>query len=107
MVLRELTFQVLYVEVFKFPLDLAEQVHQIAPQRQRELGVLRGSKGQVAVAALSHFLPEETRKKPQLKSARRASEFSNQLNIQANKTHVHLLFRDPPSQIIPSAPSTT
>lgn len=42
---HELTFQVLDVEVFKFPLDLAEQVHQIAPQRQRELGVLQGSKG--------------------------------------------------------------
>lgn len=42
--LWELTFQVLYVEVFKFPLDLAEQVHQVAPQRQRKLGVLQGSK---------------------------------------------------------------
>lgn len=49
--LWELTFQVLYVEVFKFPLDLAEQVHQVAPQRQRKLGVLQGSKGEVAVTA--------------------------------------------------------
>lgn len=47
----ELTFQVLYVEVFKFPLDLAEQVHQVAPQRQRKLGVLQGSKREVAVTA--------------------------------------------------------
>lgn len=44
---HELTFQVLYVEVFKFPLDLAEQVHQIAPQRQRKLGVLQGGRGEV------------------------------------------------------------
>lgn len=41
---EELTFQVLQVEVFKLPLDLAEQVHQVAPQRQRKLGVLRGSR---------------------------------------------------------------
>lgn len=47
--LWELTFQVLDVEVFKFPLDLAEQVHQVAPQRQRKLGVLQGSKREVAV----------------------------------------------------------
>lgn len=49
--LWELTFQVLYVEVFKLPLDLAEQVHQVAPQRQRKLGVLRGSTREVAVTA--------------------------------------------------------
>lgn len=36
----ELTFEVFYVEVFKLPLDLTEQVQQIAPQRQRQLGVL-------------------------------------------------------------------
>lgn len=47
--LWELTFQVLDVEVFKFPLDLAEQVHQIAAQRQRKLGVLQGSRREVAV----------------------------------------------------------
>lgn len=41
----ELTFEVFYVEVFKLPLDLTEQVQQIAPQRQRQLGVLeRGEK---------------------------------------------------------------
>lgn len=45
--LHKLTFQVLYVEVLKFSLDLAEQVHQIAPQRQRKLGVLRGSQGEL------------------------------------------------------------
>lgn len=36
----DLTFEVFYVEVFKLPLDLTEQVQQIAPQRQRQLGVL-------------------------------------------------------------------
>lgn len=39
---RGLTFQVFDVEVFKLPLDLTEQVQQIAPQRQRQLGVLQG-----------------------------------------------------------------
>lgn len=42
--MQELTFQVFYVEVLEFSLDLAEQVHQIAAQRQRKLGVLQGSK---------------------------------------------------------------
>lgn len=36
----KLTLYVFQVEVFKFPLDLTEQVQQIASQRQRQLGVL-------------------------------------------------------------------
>lgn len=54
---QELTLQVLHVEVLKLPLDLAEQVHQIAPQGQRKLGVLQGSKEEEA----AHIPPRRRR----------------------------------------------
>lgn len=63
---RELTFQVLYVEVFKFPLDLAEQVEEIAPQGQRKLGVLQGSKVEVAIAA--HVQPHNNSQMVELRA---------------------------------------
>lgn len=45
---KGLTLHVLDVEVLKLPLDLSEQVQQVAPQRQRQLGVLQEEQARTA-----------------------------------------------------------
>lgn len=89
--LWELTFQVLHVEVFKFPLDLAEQVHQIAAQRQRKLGVLQGSRQEVAVRA------QTTQRQHGIQT--RSDLLSLCDHIWSNNIPDYFLFMDSPSQI--------
>lgn len=86
--LWELTFQVLDVEVFKFPLDLAEQVHQIAAQRQRKLGVLQGSRREVTGQTTQKQRDIQTR------SSSQVCVTSSEGPIQSNNIPDYFLFMD-------------